>query len=215
MPIQISSSDVYLSPLQAYLMGGSGTVSLDLELSKPYTVSTVATDAIEHSWAQDRVWLEYAFRKLHMVLQYLPTKVTESVWVNRWKYAGRAWISLPHQVECIRAEWHSIQASGNLTETAAHCTLSVALNGSQSSAEEWCRPAVTPLTCQKVGFTWIPDNADICSVRRILCSQCPHIRLSWTTQRTSLLKSVGLPCPQCPALLHLLCETQGWQVAIK
>ena len=36
---------------------------------------------------------------------------------------------------------------------------------------------------------------DIYSVCRILCSQCSHIHLSWTTQRTSLLKSVGLPGP--------------------
>ena len=36
----------------------------------------------------------------------------------------------------------------------------------------------------------IPDICTLCSVCRILCSQCPHIFLSWTTQQTSLLKSV-------------------------
>ena len=38
MSIQISSSDVYLCPLQADLEGGSGAVSLDLELQKQYRV---------------------------------------------------------------------------------------------------------------------------------------------------------------------------------
>ena len=44
---------------------------------------------------------------------------------------------------------------------------------------------------------------DICSVHRILCSQCPYIHLSWTAQRTSLSNSVGLPCPSftSPAIL--------------
>ena len=51
---------------------------------------------------------------------------------------------------------------------------------------------------------------DIYSVRRILCSQCSHIHLSWTTQRTSLSKSLQMPCP---SLFHLLFETQGWEVA--
>ena len=48
---------------------------------------------------------------------------------------------------------------------------------------------------------------DMYSVRRILCSLCPHIHLSWTTQWTSLLKCVGCPAP---ALFYLLFETQGW-----
>ena len=41
--------------------------------------------------------------------------------------------------------------------------------------------------------------SDIFRVHRILCSQCPHIHLSRTvtTQRTSLFKIVGLPCPSC------------------
>ena len=54
---------------------------------------------------------------------------------------------------------------------------------------------------------------DIYRVRRILCSQCgpcPHILLSWMTQRTFLLKSASCPAP---ALFHLLFETQGWEVA--
>ena len=50
MSIPISSSDVYLSHLQANLKGCSGAVtpvSLDLELLKQYRVSAVAADAIE------------------------------------------------------------------------------------------------------------------------------------------------------------------------
>ena len=47
MSILILSSDVYLSPLQADLKGGSGTASLDLELLKQYRVSAVATNSIE------------------------------------------------------------------------------------------------------------------------------------------------------------------------
>ena len=47
---------------------------------------------------------------------------------------------------------------------------------------------------------------DVYIVRRIFCSQCPlclhiHLQMSWTTQLTSLLKSVGCPAP---ALFHLL-----------
>ena len=55
-------------------------MSLNLELLKQYRVSAVATDAIERSGAQDRVWLEYIYRKLHPCctqLQFLPTKLVE------------------------------------------------------------------------------------------------------------------------------------------
>ena len=50
---------------------------------------------------------------------------------------------------------------------------------------------------------------DICSICRILCSQCPHIPLSWTTQRTSLLRNVGLPGPSfiSPATVY---EVNQW-----
>ena len=58
--IQISCSDIYLSPLQSDsdLKGGSGAVSLDLDLLKQYRGSPVATNAIKRSGAPDRVWLE-------------------------------------------------------------------------------------------------------------------------------------------------------------
>ena len=75
MPIPLSS----FGPLQADLKGGSGAVSLDLELLKQYRVSAVATDTIERSGAQDRVWLEYAYRKLHPELQFLLTKLAERI----------------------------------------------------------------------------------------------------------------------------------------
>ena len=66
-----------LSPLKTDLKGGSGAVSLDLELLKPYRVSAVATNAIVRSGAPDRVWLEYVYSKLHPMLQFLPTKLAE------------------------------------------------------------------------------------------------------------------------------------------
>ena len=56
-------------------------MSLDLELLKLYRVQAVATDAIERSGALDRVWLEYAYSKLHPVLQFLPTKLAE--WIGK------------------------------------------------------------------------------------------------------------------------------------
>ena len=66
-----------LSPLQADLNGGSGTVSLDLERLKSYRVSAVATDAVKRLGAPDLVWLEYTYSMLHPVLQFLPTKRAE------------------------------------------------------------------------------------------------------------------------------------------
>ena len=43
-------------------------------------MSAVAPERIERSAPADRVWLEYAYRKHHPVLQYLPTKVAE--WIG-------------------------------------------------------------------------------------------------------------------------------------
>lgn len=71
-----------LSPLQANLKGGSGAVSLDLELLKPLRVSAVESDRIQRSGVPDSVWLEYAYRKHHPVLQYLPTKLAEWIAEN-------------------------------------------------------------------------------------------------------------------------------------
>ena len=45
-------------------------------------VSAAATNAIERSGAPGRVWLESAYRKLHPVLQYLPTKLAEWIGEN-------------------------------------------------------------------------------------------------------------------------------------
>ena len=52
-----------LSAFQADLKGGSGAISLDLELLKPFRVSAVAPERIERSAPPDSVWLEYAYRK--------------------------------------------------------------------------------------------------------------------------------------------------------
>ena len=64
------------------MKGGSGAVSLDLELLKPLRVSAVASESIERSGAPDSVWLKYAYRKHHPVLQYLPTKLAEWIGEN-------------------------------------------------------------------------------------------------------------------------------------
>ena len=45
-------------------------------------VSAVASESIERSGAPDSVWLEYAYRKHHPVLQYLPTKLAEWIGEN-------------------------------------------------------------------------------------------------------------------------------------
>ena len=70
--------------LTLLLKGGPGAVKLDLELLKQYRVSAVLTDSdfIERSGAPDRVWLEYAYRKLRPVLKILPTKLAEWIGEN-------------------------------------------------------------------------------------------------------------------------------------
>ena len=62
----------------------TGCVSLDLELLKPLRVSAASSDLgmIESSQAPDHVWLQYAYRKDHPVLQYLPTKLAEWIGEN-------------------------------------------------------------------------------------------------------------------------------------
>ena len=67
------------SALQGDGKGGSGVVNLDLELLKPCKVLAVSVgsnvqERIERAAPADRVWLEYAYRKRHPILQYLPTK---------------------------------------------------------------------------------------------------------------------------------------------
>ena len=63
-------------------------MTLDLEPLKPYRVSALATDAIERSRVPDRVWLEYAYRKLHAVLQFLPIKLAEWIRENMQEMLG-------------------------------------------------------------------------------------------------------------------------------
>ena len=72
----------YLSALQGDKKTASGVVSLDLELLKPCKVSAVIQDIIERTAPADRVWLEYAYRKHHPILQYLPTKLAEWIGEN-------------------------------------------------------------------------------------------------------------------------------------
>jgi hypothetical protein len=64
----------------------SGSVKLDLDLLKPWRVSAAAAatndDAsppVRHMSQQQpsQVWLEYAYRKHHPALQWLPTKLAE------------------------------------------------------------------------------------------------------------------------------------------
>ena len=70
----------FLAPDVSIVQGdrktGSGAISLDLELLKQCRVSAVAQERT------DKVWLEYAFRKHHPVLQYLPTKLAEWIGEN-------------------------------------------------------------------------------------------------------------------------------------
>jgi hypothetical protein len=68
--------------LQGDKKTASGVVSLDLELLKPCKVSAVIPDIIERTAPADRVWLEYAYRKHHPILQYLPTKLAEWIGEN-------------------------------------------------------------------------------------------------------------------------------------
>ena len=79
-------------------------MSLDLELLKQHGVSAVATDAITRLGAQDREWLEYAYLKLHPVLQYMPTKRAEWIGENMQDGLGFPDKQDPRQVECILAE---------------------------------------------------------------------------------------------------------------
>ena len=64
----------------------SGCVKLDLDLLKPWRVSAAAAasddDAappVRHrsQQQQSQVWLQYAYRKHHPALQWLPTKLAE------------------------------------------------------------------------------------------------------------------------------------------
>jgi hypothetical protein len=71
-----------LSAFQADKKWATGSVILDLELLKPCRVSAVAEGTIERTAPADRVWLEYAYRKHHPVLQYLPTKLAEWIGEN-------------------------------------------------------------------------------------------------------------------------------------
>ncbi len=66
----------YMSALQGDTKRASCLVNLDLELLKPCKVSAVTQERIERA-APYRVWLEYAYRKHHPILQDLPTKLAE------------------------------------------------------------------------------------------------------------------------------------------
>ena len=64
----------------------SGSVKLDLDLLKPWRVLAApaasddhASPAVKHLSQPHpmQVWLEYAYRKHHPVLQWLPTKLAE------------------------------------------------------------------------------------------------------------------------------------------
>ena len=64
----------------------SGSVRLDLDLLKPWRVSAApvtgddsASPSVQHMSQQHpkQIWLEYAYRKHHPVLQWLPTKLAE------------------------------------------------------------------------------------------------------------------------------------------
>ena len=50
---------------------------------EPCKVSAVIQDIIERTAPADRVWLEYAYRKHHPILQYLPTKLAEWIGIMR------------------------------------------------------------------------------------------------------------------------------------
>jgi hypothetical protein len=76
------------SHLQADQKSGAGAISLDLELLKPLRVAAVASDWLERAGAPDTVWLEYAYRKLHPMLQYLPTKLAEWIGENMQEELG-------------------------------------------------------------------------------------------------------------------------------
>ena len=64
----------------------SGSVKLDLDLLKPWRVSAAApasddqaSPPVRHMSQQQpsQVWLQYAYRKHHPALQWLPTKLAE------------------------------------------------------------------------------------------------------------------------------------------
>ena len=63
----------------------AGSVSLDLDLLKPHSVSAAATadtPLLTRSDNQGPVELEYAYRKHHPCLQWLPTKLAEYIGEN-------------------------------------------------------------------------------------------------------------------------------------
>ena len=149
----VLGSSSYLNlPTQQSDQGWSGALSLDMELLKQYRVSAIATIAnqcYQLPVVQDQVWLEYAYCKL----QYLSTKLAEGIGKNKQDKLGfpnkqdpTKWMTLMSWMTFYTGIWC-------LTEMSVCCTLLEALNGSASSAEEWCKPIVTPATCQKVSFT--------------------------------------------------------------
>ena len=85
----------YIYPIffvQADGKSSSGVVNLDIDLLKPFRVAAAQSDSgsrSEHSPAlvqrtqpMDKMWLEYAYRKSHPVLQFLPTKLAEWIGEN-------------------------------------------------------------------------------------------------------------------------------------
>ena len=56
-----------------------GSVALDLDLLKPRRVLASADAQAQQA---PKVWLEYAYRKHHPVLQWLPTKLAEWIGEN-------------------------------------------------------------------------------------------------------------------------------------
>ena len=79
-----------LPPVQADWKKSTGAVNLDIDLLKLFRVAGTPADSASSgpSPAPDRVWLEYAYRKSHLVLQFLPTKLAE--WIPAPRLRGRA-----------------------------------------------------------------------------------------------------------------------------
>ena len=94
----------------------SGSVKLDLDLLKPWRVSAAAdprdddaSPPVRHRSQQQpsQVWLQYAYRKHHPALQWLPTKLAEWIANNMQDELGfpdkadprRGWT--PAELNCI------------------------------------------------------------------------------------------------------------------
>jgi len=126
---------------------------------KPFRVAGAASDfgsaKVCREHAPDKVWLEYAYRKSHPVLQFLPTKLAEWIGENMQDELGfpdkrdpNKW-SVSELNDILRK--HLVR-DRNL-EKAARYARSGAWNGSPSCTEESCALDATHLTCRGIGFT--------------------------------------------------------------